>query len=127
MDGSAIDSFLFVFGILIAAFRTIIPCGKLQTLVPTVSEEGTSPICTLLFSHIFLLFLPIHLFFISPLLLFVLMLLVALLFLLTLPFIEENTRSHSGFRGFTHFNLTFREARLSLVNLFKCDLSSGIN
>jgi hypothetical protein len=47
--------------------------------------------------------------------------------LLTLPFIEEDTRSHSGFRGFTHFDLTFREARLFLVNLFKCDLSSGIN
>jgi hypothetical protein len=92
-----------------------------------VSEEGTSPMCTPLLSHIFFLFLPAHIFFISPLLLFVLMLLVALLFLLTLPFIEENTRSHSGFRGFTHFNLTFQEARLFLVNLFKCDLSSGIN
>jgi hypothetical protein len=96
-------------------------------LVPTVSEEGTSPMCTLLFSHIFLLFLPIHLFFISPLLLFVLVPLVALLFLLMLPFIEDNTRSHSGFRGFTHFNLTIRKVRLFLVNLFKCDLLSGIN
>jgi hypothetical protein len=126
MDRSAIGSVLPVSGILIAAFGTIISCGKLQTLVPTVSEEGTSPMCTLLFSHIFFLFLPIHLF-ISPLLLFVLMLLVALLFVLMLPFIEENTRSHSGLRGFTYFNLTFREARLFLVNLFKCDLSSGIN
>jgi hypothetical protein len=83
--------------------------------------------CTLLLSHIFFSFLPAHLFFISPLLLFVLMLLVALLLLLTLPFIEENTRSHSGFRGFTHFNLTFQKVRLSLANLIKCDLSSGIN
>jgi hypothetical protein len=47
--------------------------------------------------------------------------------LLTLPVVEENTRSHSGFRGFTHFNLTFQKARLSLVNLFKCYLSSGVN
>jgi hypothetical protein len=61
------------------------------TLVPIVSEEGTSPMYTLLFSHIFLLFLPVHIFFIPPLLLFVLMLLVVLLLLLTLPFIEENT------------------------------------
>jgi hypothetical protein len=116
MDGSAIGGVLPVFGILITAFGTIIPCGKLQTLVPTVSEEG-----------IFLLFLPIHFFFISPPLLFILELLVALLLLLTLPFIEENMRSHSGFRGFTHFNLTFRVVRLFLVNLLKCDLSSGIN
>jgi hypothetical protein len=83
--------------------------------------------CTLLLSHIFFLFLPAHLFFIPPLLLFILMLLVALLFLLTLPFIEENTRSHSGFRGFTHFDLTFQKARLSLLNLFKCNVLSGIN
>jgi hypothetical protein len=89
MDGSAIDNVLPIFGILVDAFGTIILCGKLQTLVPTVSEEGTSPMCMLLLSHIFFLFLPVHLFFISPLLLFVLMLLVALLFLLTLPFIEE--------------------------------------
>jgi hypothetical protein len=92
-----------------------------------VSEEGTSPMCMLLLSHIFFLFLPAHLFFISLLLLFVFTLLVALLFLLTLPLVEENTRSHSEFRGFTHFNLTFQKARLSLVDLFKCYLSSGIN
>jgi hypothetical protein len=127
MDGSAIGNVLPVFGVLVAAIGTVILRGKLYTLVPSVSEKGTSPMCTLLFSHIFFLFLPIHLFFVSPLLLFVLMLLVALLFLLTLPFIEENTRSHSRFRGFIHFNLTFREARLLLVNLFKCDLSNGIN
>jgi hypothetical protein len=127
MDGSAIGNVLPIFGILVAAFGRVILCGKLQTLVPTVSEEGTSPMCTLLLSHIFFLFLPVHLFFISPFLLFVLMLLVALLFLLTLPFIKDNTRSHYGFKGFTHFNLTFREARLFLVNLFKCDLSCGIN
>jgi hypothetical protein len=66
-------------------------------------------VCTLLLSHIFFLFLPAHLFFISLLLLFIFMLLVALFFLLTLPLVEENTRSYSGFRGFTHFNLTFQK------------------
>jgi hypothetical protein len=55
------------------------------------------------------------------------MFLVALLFLLTLPLVEENTRSHYGFRGFTHFNLTFQKATLSLMGLFKCYLSSRIN
>jgi hypothetical protein len=127
MDRSVIGNVLPVFGILVAAFGIDILRGKLQTLVATVAEEGTSPMCTLLLSHIFFLFLPAHLFFIPPLLLFILMLLVVLLFLLTLPFIEENTRSHSGFRGFTHFDLTFQKARLSLLNLFKCNLLSGIN
>jgi hypothetical protein len=126
MDGSVIGNILPVFGILVAAFRAVILRGKFQTLIPTVSEEGTSPMCTLLLSHILFLFLPAHLFFISPVLLFVFTLLVALLFLLTLP-LEENTRSHSRFRGFTHFNLTFQKAGLSLVDLFKCYLSSGIN
>jgi hypothetical protein len=55
------------------------------------------------------------------------MLLIAPLFLLMLPLVEENTRSHPGFRGFTHFNLTFQKVRLSLVDLFKCYLSSGVN
>jgi hypothetical protein len=126
MDGSTIGNVLPVLGILVAAFGAIILRGKFQTLIPAVSEEGTSPMCALLFSYIFFLFLPAHLFFISPLLLFVLTLLVALLFLLTLPFVEENTRSHPGFRGFTHFNLTFQKARLSLVDLLKCYLSSGV-
>jgi hypothetical protein len=91
MDGSAIGNVLPVFDILVAAFGAIILHGKFQTLIPGVSEEGTSPMCTLLLSHIFFLFLPAHLFFISPLLLFVFTLLVALLFLLTLPLVEENT------------------------------------
>jgi hypothetical protein len=107
MDGSAIGNVLPVFGILVAAFGAIILREKFQTLIPIVSEEGTSPMCTLLLSHIFFLFLPAHLYFVSPLLLFVFTLLVALIFLLTLPLVEENTRSHSGFRGSTHFNLTF--------------------
>jgi uncharacterized membrane protein YbhN (UPF0104 family) len=127
MNGSAIGNVLPVLGILVAAFGAVILRGKLQTLVPTVSKEGTSPMCTLLLSHIFFLFLPAHLFLISPRLLLVLVLLVVLFLLLTLPFIEENTRSHSGFRGFTYFNLTFQKMRLSLMDLFKCYLLSGIN
>jgi hypothetical protein len=127
MDGSAIGNILPIFSILVTAFRAIILHGKFQTLIPAVSEEGTSPMCTLLLSHILFLYLPAHLFFVPPLLLFVLMLLVALLFLLTLPLVEENTRSYPGFRGFAHFNLTFQKARLSLVDLFKCYLSSGVN
>jgi hypothetical protein len=127
MDGSAIGNVLPVFSILVATFGVVTLRGKLQTLIPTVSEEGTSPMCTLLLSHILFLFLPAHLSFISPLLLFVFTLLIALLFLLTLPLVEENTRSHSGFRGFTHFNLTFQKARLFLMDLFKLYLSSGIN
>jgi hypothetical protein len=91
-----------------------------SNLVPTVSGEGTSPMCMLLLSHVFF-------FFISLLLLFILVLLVAFLFLLTLPFIEEDARSDSRFRGFTHFDFTFQEARLFVVNLLKCDMSSGIN
>jgi hypothetical protein len=127
MDRSAIDSILPVLCILITAFGAIIQRGKFQTLIPAVSEEGTYPMCMLLLSLILFLFLPAHFFFISSLLLFILMLLVTLFFLLTLPLVEENTRSYPGFRGFTHFNLTFQDARLSLVDLFKCYLSSGVN
>jgi hypothetical protein len=127
MNGSAIGNILPVFGILVAAFGEIILRGKFQTLIPAVSEEGTSPMRTLLLSHILFLFLLADLFFLSPLLLFVFTLLVALLFLLTLPLVEENTRSYPVFRGFTHFNLTFQKARPSLVDLFKCYLSSRVN
>jgi hypothetical protein len=120
MDRSAIGSILPVFGIPVAAFGTVIPCGKLQTLIPTVSEEGTFPMCTFLLSHVFF-------FFISPLLLLVLTLLTTFLFLLMMPFIEEDARSYPRFGRFTHFNLTFQEARLFFVNLFKYDLLSWIN
>jgi hypothetical protein len=89
MDGSVIGNVLPIFGILVAPFGANILRGKFQTLIPTLSEEGTSPMCMLLLSHIFFLFLPAHLFFIS-LLLFVFTLLVALLLLLMLP-LEENT------------------------------------
>jgi hypothetical protein len=55
MNGSAIDSILPVFGIPVAALGTVIPCGKLQTLVPTVSEEGIPNLRALVLSYIPLL------------------------------------------------------------------------
>jgi hypothetical protein len=127
MDRSAIDSILHVLGVLITAFGTIVQCGELQTFVPTVPEESTSPMRTFLLSRTFFLFFPAHFFFVSSLLLLVLVFLVAFFFLLTLPLVEENTLSHLGFRGFAHFNLTFQDARHFLVDLFKCYLSSRVN
>jgi hypothetical protein len=127
MDGSAIDSILPVFSVLVTAFWTIVQCGELQTFIPAMPEESTSPMRALLFSHIFFSFFPVLFFFISSFLLLVLLFLVALFFLLTVPFVEENTRSHPGFRGFPHFNLTFQDARLTLMDLFNCYLSSRVN
>jgi hypothetical protein len=75
----------------------------------------------------FFSFFLVHFFFISSLLLLVPLFLVALLFLLTLPLVEENTRSHPGFEGFPHFNLTLEDVRHFLVDLFKCYLSSRVN
>jgi hypothetical protein len=53
MDGSAIDSILPILSVLVTAFRTIVQCRKLQTLIPAMPEERTSPMCTLLFSCMF--------------------------------------------------------------------------
>jgi hypothetical protein len=50
MDGSAIDSILSILSVLVTAFRAIVQCRKLQTLIPTMPEERTSPMCTLLLS-----------------------------------------------------------------------------
>jgi hypothetical protein len=77
MDGSAIDSFLPIFSVLVTAFRAILQCRELQTLVPTVPEECASPICTLLFPCILFLLSSVRFFFKSPLLLFVFLLPVA--------------------------------------------------
>jgi hypothetical protein len=49
MDGSAIDSFLPVFRIFITALRAILQGVELQALVPVVSKECASPMCTFLF------------------------------------------------------------------------------
>jgi hypothetical protein len=54
MDGSAIDSILPILSVPVIAFRAIDQRGKLQALIPAMSEERTSPMCTLLFSCMFL-------------------------------------------------------------------------
>jgi hypothetical protein len=48
MDGSAIDSILPILSVFVTAFRTNFQCGELQTFIPTVPEERTSPMRTLL-------------------------------------------------------------------------------
>jgi hypothetical protein len=52
MDGSAIDSFLPVFRVLITALRAILQCGELQAFVPAVPKECASPVCTLLLPRV---------------------------------------------------------------------------
>jgi hypothetical protein len=98
MDGSAIDSFLPIFSVLITAFRAIVQCGELQTLVLAMLEECASPMCTLLFPCMLFQLSPVRFFFKPPLLLFVFLLLVAFLFLLTLPLVKENACSYPGLR-----------------------------
>jgi hypothetical protein len=90
MDGSAIDSILPV-----TAFRAIVQRGELQTLIPVVPEERTSPMRTLLPSCVLFSFIPVC-FFKPSFLLLVLLLLVAFFLLLTLPLVKENTRGHPG-------------------------------
>jgi hypothetical protein len=129
MDGSAIGSFLPIFTLLITAFRAIVQCGELQTLIPAMLEECASPMCTLLFSCMLFQFSPVRFFFKSPLLLFVFLLLVAFLFLLTLPLIKKNTCSHPGLGSgrFPYFNLASQDARHFFVDLFHCHLPCRIN
>jgi hypothetical protein len=129
MDGSAIDSFLPIFSILITTFRAIIQCGGLQTLVPAVPEECASPMCTLLFSCMLFQISFVCFFFKPPLLLFVFFLLVAFLFLLTLPLVKENACSYPGLGSgrFPNFNLVFQDTRSLFVDLFHCHLSCRIN
>jgi hypothetical protein len=129
MDGSAIDSFLPILSILVTAFRAIVQCGELQTLVPAVPEERAAPMCTLLFSCMLFQLSSVCFFFKSPLLLFVFLLLVAFLFLLTLPFVKKNTCSHPrlGSGRFPHFNQASQDARSFFVDLFYSHLPCRIN
>jgi hypothetical protein len=53
MDGSAIDSILLILSVLVTAFRAIIQRGKLEALIPAMSEKHTSPMCMLLLSCMF--------------------------------------------------------------------------
>jgi hypothetical protein len=129
MDGSAIDNILPILSIFVTAFRTIVLRGELQTLIPAVPEELTSPMRTLLLSCMLFSFFSVHLFLVSSLLLFVFLFLVAFFLLLTLPLVKEDARSHPGFGfgGFPYFNLTFQDARHFLVDLFHGYLLSRVN
>jgi hypothetical protein len=96
MDGSAIDSLQPIFIVLVAALRAVPQCGELQTLVPAVSEECASPMCTLLFPRVLLQFFPAR-FFLKPAPLLLLSSpLVTFFLLLTLPFVEEDARGDPG-------------------------------
>jgi hypothetical protein len=129
MDGSAIDSFLPIFGVLITAFRAILQCGELQTLVPAMLEECASPMCTLLFSCMLFQLSSVCFLYKPPLLLLVFLLLVAFHFLLTLPLVKENACSYPrlGSGRFPNFNLGFQDARSLFVDLFHCHLTCRIN
>jgi hypothetical protein len=129
MDGSAIDSFLPIFSVLITAFRAILQCGKLQTLVPAMPEECASPMCTLRFPCMLFQLSSTRFFFKPSPLLFVFPLLVAFLFLLTLPLVKENACSYPGLGSgrFPNFNLASQDARSLFVNFLHCHLSCRIN
>jgi hypothetical protein len=71
MDGSAIDSFLPVFGISITALIAVPQCGELQAFVPAVPEECASPVCTLLLPRVLFQLFPARLFFKPAPLLFI--------------------------------------------------------
>jgi hypothetical protein len=90
MDGSMIDGILPILSIFNTAFRTIVQRGELQTFIPAVPEERTSPMCTLLLSRMLFLFSPMHFFFTPSLLLLVFLFLVAFFLLLMLPLVKEN-------------------------------------
>jgi hypothetical protein len=96
MDGSAIDSLLPIFRVLVAALRAVPQCGELQTLIPAVSEECAPLMCTLLFPHVFFQFLPARFFLKYASLLLVSSPLVAFFLLLMLPFVEEDARGDPG-------------------------------
>jgi hypothetical protein len=78
MDGSAIGSLLPIFKISVAAFETVPQRRKLQSLIPTVPEEGASPMRALLLARVLLQISPARFFFSPAPLLLVLSFLVAL-------------------------------------------------
>jgi hypothetical protein len=129
MDGSAIDSFLPIFCVLITAFRAILRCGEFQALVPAMPEECASPMCALLFPCMLYQLSSARSFFKPPLLLFVFLPLVAFFFLLTLPLAKENARGNLGLGPgrFPNFNLAFQDARSLFVDLLHFHLTCRIN
>jgi hypothetical protein len=69
MNGAAIDSILPILSVLVTAFRAIVQYRKLQTLIPTMPEERTSPTCTPGLVHVLLSFfcaLPLQTFMLPP-------------------------------------------------------------
>jgi hypothetical protein len=50
VNGSAIDSILPIFSVLVAALRAIVQCREFQALIPAMPKERASPMCTLLLS-----------------------------------------------------------------------------
>jgi hypothetical protein len=96
VDGSAIGSLLPVLKIPVTAIRAVPQCGQLQTFIPTVPEERTSPVRALLLARVLLQVPFVCFLFSSVLLLFVSSLLVTLFFQLVLPLVEEDTRGHPG-------------------------------
>jgi hypothetical protein len=96
MDGSAIDSLLPIFKVLVTALRAVPQCGEFQTLIPAVPEECAPPMCMLLFSFVLLQFFPARFILKSAPLLLVSLPLLAFFLLLTLPFVEEDARGDPG-------------------------------
>jgi hypothetical protein len=90
-DGSAIDSILPILSVFVTAFRTIVQRGELQTLIPAMSEERTSPMRTLLFSCMFFPFSFVRFLFKPLPFLLVLLFLVVFFLLLALPLVKEDT------------------------------------
>jgi hypothetical protein len=129
MYESAIDSILSIPSVFVTAFRTIVQRRELQTLIPAVPEERTSPMSTILLSCMIFSFSSVHFFFKPSLLLLVFLFLVTFFLLLTLPLVKEDTRSHPGlgFGRFPYFNLTYQDARHFLVDLFLCYLLNRVN
>jgi hypothetical protein len=107
MNGSAIDSSLPIFNVLITAFRAIIYRRKFQALISAMPEECASPMCTFLLPCMLFQLPPVRFFLEPPLILFVSPFLVVLFLLLALPLVEKDPRGYSGLgpRGFPNFNL----------------------
>jgi hypothetical protein len=129
VNGSAIDSILLIFSVLIAAFRAIVQRRKFQALIPAMPEECTSPMRTFLLSCMLFQLSSMCFLFKPPLFLLISLFLIVLFLLLALPLVKKDTRGHPGLRsrGFSNLNLASQDARRFSVDLLHCYLSSRIN
>jgi hypothetical protein len=129
VNGSAIGSLLPVLQISITAFRTVPQRGQLQTLVPTMLEEGTSPVRALLLARVLFLVPSVCFFFGIALLLLVASLLVALLLHLALPLVEEDARGHPGLGSgrLPDFDVTLENAGGFTMHLFQSYLALWVH